>query len=339
MNNRKDDHIKYALNYKSKYNSFDDIELIHCSLPKYNLEEIDLSTYFAGKKYEFPFYINAMTGGSERGKEINRKLAKIANECNLLFITGSYSPALCDDNSSFIIVKDENPNLMLGTNIGIDKDYKRGERAINDLNPLFLQIHINLMQELIMPEGTKNFNQWEKNLKEYVNNIKIPIILKEVGFGMDKETIKKGIEMGIKTFDISGRGGTSFSYIENMRNVRKGRFDYLNEWGQSTVIALLEVKKYVDKVEILASGGVRNPLDMIKAFVLGAKGVGLSRTMLELVEKYDVDEIIEIVNGWKEELKIIMCGLNCKNIEELKNVRYIAYGRVLEYFLNCKNNS
>ena len=330
MKNRKDDHIKYALEHESEYNSFDDVELIHSSIPKYNLDEIDLSTHFASHDFEFPFFINAITGGSENAKKINQKLAKVANECNLLFVTGSYSAALKNsDDDSFNIVKKENPDLQLATNIGIDKNYTAGITAIKALNPLFLQVHVNLMQELIMPEGSRNFNEWENNLKEFVQNIEIPIILKEVGFGMTEDTIKQGVRLGIKTFDISGRGGTSFAFIENMR--RKNSLDYLNNWGQTTVSCLLNLKDYTDKVEIIASGGVRNPLDMIKCLVLGAKAVGLSRTILELAVKYDVENIIKIVENWKAECKMIMCALNAKNIKELQNTKYVLYGKTLEF--------
>ena len=330
MKNRKDDHIKYALEHESDYNSFDDVELIHSSIPKYNLDEIDLSTHFASHDFEFPFFINAITGGSENAKKINQKLAKVANECNLLFVTGSYSVALKNsDDDSFNIVKKENPDLQLATNIGIDKNYAAGITAIKALNPLFLQVHVNLMQELIMPEGSRNFNEWENNLKEFVQNIEIPIILKEVGFGMTEDTIKQGVRLGIKTFDISGRGGTSFAFIENMR--RENSLDYLNNWGQTTVSCLLNLKDYTDKVEIIASGGVRNPLDMIKCLILGAKAVGFSRTILELAVKYDVENIIKIVENWKIECKMIMCALNAKNIKELQNTKYVLYGKTLEF--------
>jgi len=328
--NRKDEHIKYALKYKSNHNSFDDMELIHQSIPKYNIEEIDLSTNFAGYRFEYPFFINAMTGGSEKGKEINRKLAKVAEECGILFVTGSYSAALKNsDDNSFKIVKEENKKLLLGTNIGADKDYTAGLKAIEDLKPLFLQIHVNVMQELIMPEGSRNFSKWEDNIKEFVKKIKIPLILKEVGFGMSEETIRKGIELGVKTFDISGRGGTNFAYIENER--RNNTLSYLNEWGQTTVTSLLSAGKYINDVEIIASGGVRNPLDIIKSLVLGAKGVGISGTVLRLAEKNTVEEMIEIVNSWKEECKMIICALNAQNLEELKKVKYILYGKVKEF--------
>ena len=115
---------------------------------------------------------------------------------------------------------------------------------------------------------------------------------------MDLATIETAYDLGIRTVDLSGRGGTSFAYIENRRG---GNRDYLNDWGQSTLQALLNAQPMMDKMDILVSGGVRQPLDMVKAFVLGAKAVGLSRTMLELIETYSVDEVITIVNGWKED--------------------------------------
>ena len=69
---------------------------------------------------------------------------------------------------------------------------------------------------------------------------------------------------------------------------------------------------------------------MIKALVLGAKAVGLSRTMLDLVENHSVEEVIDIVEGWKSDLRLIMCALSCRNLQELKNVPYLLYGRLKE---------
>ncbi|KHD45372.1 type 2 isopentenyl-diphosphate Delta-isomerase [Streptococcus hongkongensis] len=326
MTNRKNDHIKYALKYQSDYNSFDDIELIHTSLPTFDLKDVDLSTHFAGHDFAFPFYINAMTGGSEKGKAVNEKLARIAEATGIPMVTGSYSPALKNPQvkSSFQL-RQVAPEMLLATNIGLDKPVSLGKQTVEEMSPLFLQVHINLMQELLMPEGERSFSHWERHLKDYVAEIDVPLVLKEVGFGMDRKSIQKARAIGIKTFDISGRGGTSFAYIENQRGEDRS---YLNNWGQSTMQTLLNVKDLSDDIEILASGGVRHPLDMIKSLVLGAKAVGMSRTMLSLVERYPEEKVIAIVNGWKEELAIIMCALNCRTIPELKQVDYLLYGKL-----------
>jgi len=327
MINRKDEHIKYALKYQSPYNSFDDMELIHHSLPDYDLSEIDLHTHFAGRDFEFPFYINAMTGGSEKGRAVNQKLAQIAQATGLVMVTGSYSAALKNPHDDSYPSKEEFPELLLATNIGIDKAYELGLQTIHEMQPIFLQVHVNLMQELLMPEGEREFHQWKENLADYATKMPAPVILKEVGFGMDLKTIEMAHKLGIKTVDISGRGGTSFAYIENQRGYNRS---YLDEWGQSTVQTLLNAQPMIDKIEILASGGVRHPLDIVKCLALGAKAVGLSRAVLELVEKYSVEEVITIINGWKDDLRLIMCALNCKTIAELRQVDYLLYGKLNE---------
>ncbi|HEN8873385.1 TPA: type 2 isopentenyl-diphosphate Delta-isomerase [Streptococcus agalactiae] len=327
MTNRKDDHIKYALKYQSPYNSFDDIELIHSSLPKYNVNDIDLSTHFAGQSFEFPFYINAMTGGSEKGKAVNHKLAQVAQATGIVMATGSYSAALKNDEDDSYPTTDLYPDLKLATNIGLDKPLPAAESTVKAMNPIFLQVHVNVIQELLMPEGEREFHMWRSHLKEYVDNIQCPLILKEVGFGMDLQSIKDAYDIGITTVDISGRGGTSFAYIENQRGRDRS---YLNTWGQTTAQSLINAQSMMDKMDILASGGIRHPLDMVKCLVLGAKAVGLSRTVLELVERYPVDDVIAILNSWKEDLRMIMCALNCKKITDLRQVNYILYGQLKE---------
>ncbi|MDE7492644.1 type 2 isopentenyl-diphosphate Delta-isomerase, partial [Streptococcus agalactiae] len=279
----------------------------HSSLPKYNVNDIDLSTHFAGQSFEFPFYINAMTGGSEKGKAVNHKLAQVAQATGIVMATGSYSAALKNDEDDSYPTTDLYPDLKLATNIGLDKPLPAAESTVKAMNPIFLQVHVNVMQELLMPEGEREFHMWRSHLKEYVDNIQCPLILKEVGFGMDLQSIKDAYDIGITTVDISGRGGTSFAYIENQRGRDRS---YLNTWGQTTAQSLINAQSMMDKMDILASGGIRHPLDMVKCLVLGAKAVGLSRTVLELVERYPVDDVIAILNSWKEDLRMIMCALN-----------------------------
>ncbi|PZO96288.1 MAG: type 2 isopentenyl-diphosphate Delta-isomerase [Streptococcus pyogenes] len=327
MTNRKDDHIKYALAYHSDYNAFDEIELIHASLPKYDVAEIDLSTHFAGHDFAFPFYINAMTGGSAKALDVNQKLARLAQATGIMMVTGSYSAALKNPQDQSYRLRQLAPDLLLATNIGLDKPVALGLRTVAEMHPLLLQVHINVMQELLMPEGECQFRSWRQHLKDYVDQIPVPLVLKEVGFGMDTKTIAYARDLGIKTVDISGRGGTSFAYIENQRGSQR---TYLNQWGQTTPQCLLNAAPLMKEVEILASGGIRHPLDMVKAFVLGARAVGLSRVVLELVETHTHEEAVAVINGWKEELRFIMCALNCRNLAELSSVDYLLYGRLKE---------
>ena len=157
-----------------------------------------------------------MTGGSEKGKEINQKLAQVADACGILFVTGSYSAALKDPTDASFSVKSSHPNLLLGTNIGLDKPVEFGLQTVEEMNPLLLQVHVNVMQELLMPEGERKFRSWQSHLADYSKQIPVPIVLKEVGFGMDAKTIERAYELGVRTVDLSGRGGTSFAYIETV---------------------------------------------------------------------------------------------------------------------------
>ena len=207
----------------------------------------------------------------------------------------------------------------------MDKPVELGLQTVEEMNPLLLQVHVNVMQELLMPEGERTFRSWQSHLADYSKQIPVPIVLKEVGFGMDAKTIERAYELGVRTFDLSGRGGTSFAYIENRRS---GQRDYLNQWGQSTMQALINAQDWKDKVQLLVSGGVRNPLDMIKCLVFGAKAVGLSRTVLELVETYSVEEVIDIVQGWKADLRLIMCALNCATIADLQKSRLSSLWKI-----------
>lgn len=325
MNNRKVQHIEAALNQEIGKNSFDDMILNHYSIPKYNYNDIDISTVLTNFKIEAPFFINAMTGGSLKSKEINEKLAYIANKTKIPLASGSYSPALKDEKykQDYLVIKEKSGGIFI-SNIGVDKDYTLALKTLSETKCDILQIHLNTLQELIMAEGETNFNEWKNNLIKIKENIKIPLIIKEVGFGMSEESIAELLQIGFDWIDISGFGGTNFAYIENLRIDNK--MQYLNNWGISTVISLINSQKFQDKANFIASGGIRNPLDIVKSLILGAKCVGISGHILKLLEKYDIDKVVDIINSYKIEIKKIMCLLNCKNINELKNVKY--------YFIN-----
>ena len=326
--NRKDQHMAYALRYQSPENAFDQMELVQSSLPGVSPAEVDLTTTVLGQTWTTPFYINAMTGGSQKAHMVNRKLAQVAQACDLVMVTGSYSAGLIGQEPGSFHLREEFPTLKLATNIGLDKTPEQAQVVVDSLAPLFLQVHVNVMQELLMPEGERDFSQWREHLSRYPQEVSAPLMLKEVGFGMDSASLEKAIAAGFKAVDISGRGGTSFAFIENQRSQTPRA--YLDQWGQVTPLALLASQPYQDCLEVLASGGVRQPLDMVKAFVLGARAVGLSRTMLELVETCPIEDVIATVQGWKEDLRFIMTALDAPDLAALRQRPYFLYGRLRE---------
>lgn len=303
--NRKDEHVSLAraFHQKPKENDFDAVRLIHSSLVAARPEEIDLSTEILGLQLSAPFYINAMTGGSEKTKEINHDLAIIARETNLMMATGSVSAALKDPNvaDSYSVVREVNPDGLILGNMGAGRTSEDAKKIIDLLQADGMQIHLNVPQELVMPEGDRDFHDWPKNIQETVQQLSVPVIVKEVGFGMNKETLQELQTLGVKAVDVSGRGGTSFSQIENARR-KKRELSYLDDWGQSTVISLLEAQT-VSELTLLASGGIRDAYDIFKALCLGAKAVGISATILDHLISNGIDATIELIEDWKTQLR------------------------------------
>lgn len=305
---KKDQHMLYALDCKY-IDSLLDIKLKYLSLPSLNIEDIDISTTFCNMKFSTPIYINAMTGGSSKASEINKRLEYICSKLDMFMFSGSYSPAL--NNSSYYYPKN------CGVNIGADKSLEHMKKAIADTNAKILQIHLNPLQELLMENGDINFRSWTKNIKDAIENISIPIIIKETGFGMGKDTFELLYSLGVKTIDISSKGGTNFAYIEDKR--RNLDRQYLYEIGYTLKQSLQYAKSYMDSVEILASGGINNPMQVVKCLAMGAKAVGISGYILRLLVDYTDEQIIQILKEWIYEIKLIMLLTGSKNIYELHN--------------------
>lgn len=332
--NKKDDHVKLAQKFHGKNikTDFDSIKFVHHSFPEINIDDVDISTEFAGIKMASPFYINAMTGGSDMTKEINEKLSILARETNIPMASGSLSVALKDKSleDSFKIIRKTNPKGIIFANLGAEHSVENAKKAIDMIGADGLQIHINVPQELVMPEGDRNFSNWLKSIENLVKNIDLPIIVKEVGFGMSHETIKKLLDIGVKTIDISGSNGTNFSKIENYRR-KEFKYDYLEDYGQSTIISLLEADEFINNYEILASGGIRNPMDIVKCLSLGARSVGVAGTILDMVLNLGLDRSIEEINNWKYQIKTIMTLLGKKNLQELQGTDIIIKNSVRDW--------
>lgn len=328
--NRKDDHIKNALKQEVEANDFDKVRFIHNAIPGIAVADINLETSFCGMKIKYPIYINAMTGGSDKAFSINNKLSMLANHFSIPIASGSLSPILRSDEhlDSFKIIRDNNPNGIVMANLGADKNYSDATKAISLLNADVMQIHLNAIQEIVMPEGDRDFRDYEKNIKEIVDNLNIPVLVKEVGFGMSSTTLNKLKTLGVRYVDISGKGGTNFSKIENAR--RTEELSYFSSYGLSTVESLLEARDIKD-IEIYASGGVRNAMDIIKALALGAKAVGMSSYFLRLVTNNPIEDSIKKVDSLIYELKSIMTILGKKTTQELRDVELIYSSELLNF--------
>lgn len=328
---RKDDHVTIANKfYQKQTNDFDKVRFIHQNFSEVDVDEVDVKSNVESLNFEVPFFINAMTGGSQWTKTINEKLALVAKETNLVMATGSMSAAFKDASTldSYQIIKQVNPKGVRIANLQASSSVDQVKQAIEWLDASAIQLHVNVAQEIIMHEGDRHFKGWLDNIANVVSAIDLPIIVKEVGFGFSKQAIASLQSIGVQNIDISGKGGTNFSMIENARN--EHLMDYMNDWGQSTVCSLLEASSFND-LNIIASGGVRNMLDVTKALALNAKVVGMSGSILHLVGSLGVDQTIEVIQSYKQQLKRIMALLNASNVLDLRKTDLVFDEMIVSY--------
>lgn len=330
--NRKNEHVSLSENfYTDGDSSFKDIQFVHHSFPGINVSDIDLSTTLGEMNFLLPFFINAMTGGSEWTGKLNQKLAIVARETGLAIATGSISAGLKypEFEDSYKIIRKENPSGLVFANLGAGHGAENAKRAIDLIEADALQIHVNAPQEVVMPEGDREFTNWIENLEEILAHIDVPLIVKEVGFGMSQETVQLLQDIGVKYIDVSGKGGTNFAQIENFRR-REHKLDDMEPWGQSTAVSLLEAMEVKKNSHIISSGGIRTAQDILKSLALGASLVGISSEFMHLIIK-DVDLAIEQVHQWTLELERSMTLLGATKVEDLWKTDVIIRGETAEW--------
>lgn len=318
ISSRKKEHVEISLKTASQYvvgAGFDRIRLVHNALPELNLDKIDLSTKFLGKKVRYPLMITAMTGGYPKAKEINRKLAEAAQKHGVAIGLGSQramieNPKLAD---TFKIRKYA-PSVPIVANIGAFqlKKYplKTIEKMVSSVDADGLAVHLNALQEVLQPEGDRDYSGVLKAIAKTCNKLNVPVIVKETGAGIDRDAAERLKMAGVSGIDVSGAGGTSWSRIEYLRS--KKAVPGFEEWGIPTVECLMMCRGVLP---LIASGGVRNGIDVAKAIALGADMAGAAQPFLKALMKKRLDNELEI---WEKQLRIAAFLTGSKNIDYLK---------------------
>lgn len=294
------------------------MHLLRPALPETVVDIDSIKTEMFNKNISAPFFINAMTGGSKKSYQVNKALAKVAARENIAMSLGSASILVSEHEQldSFYVAREENPDGILIANVNPLTPVKNAQTIVNELQADALQIHINTVQEISMPEGDRNF-KWIENIRELRQKITVPIIVKEVGFGIDTSALQLLQNINIELIDVAGSGGTNFAEIENGRNKRD--VSYLEDLGLPTVITALKAQKL--GLEFIVSGGVRNPLDVLKGLVLGGKYVGIANTFLQEYLKNGEDGLFEEIHAWKKELAGLVAIYGCNNLDELQQIK------------------
>jgi isopentenyl-diphosphate Delta-isomerase len=328
--NRKADHIRICLEEdvqcQQVTTGLEKYRFIHCCLPECDRSDIDISTNFLGKQLNAPILISSMTGGTERAGIINRRLAEVAQEYKLGMGVGSQRVALERPQvADTFAIRKYAPDVLLFANLGaVQLNYQCGVdeclRIIEILEADALILHINPLQEFIQPRGDTNFRGLFDKIADLCSKLPVPIIAKEVGNGISAKMAEKLISVGIKCIDVAGAGGTSWALVESERaetSLQRRLGKTFADWGIPTAECITGIRALSSEIPLIASGGLRNGLDIAKAIALGADIAGLAMPFLEAadVSSTALQELTEVLIA--EITTVLFCTGN-RNLYQLK---------------------
>ena len=336
---RKVDHIKICVEkdvaFKEKTTLLECVELDYKTLPEISLNDVDLETEFLGKKFSFPLMVSAITGGAELSKKINQDIAKACQELGIGMGVGSMrammeSPSLANT----YYVRDVAPDIFLAGNIGAAqlKEYSPElmNKTLESIGADALAIHLNAAQEAVQPEGDVDFIGVMDKISEYVDEISVPVYVKEVGHGISFGVAKALKDTGVKAIDVQGAGGTSWTMVDALRH--KNSFGKtFREFGIPTAVSLIETKNaLLGERQLVASGGIRNGFDGTKSIVMGADLVGVAMPVLKAQQK-SYKALQDYLYNFTVEMSITSFLLGCKNVSELHKEEYVVLGKLKEW--------
>jgi isopentenyl-diphosphate delta-isomerase len=337
IENRKLDHIRINLEEDVRSGLTTGLEkyrFIHEALPEIDLESIDLSQILFGRRVNAPILISSMTGGTDKAAAINRSLAEGAQAAGVALGVGSQRAALEreDLRASFDIRKFA-PDVLLFANLGaVQLNYQytveHCQRAVEMVEADALYLHLNSMQEAIQPEGDTRFGGLARKIEALCRTLSVPVVVKEVGWGISERTARILKEAGIAGIDVAGAGGTSWSQVEKYRiqdESRRRVAAAFRDWGIPTSESILMVKRAAPDLPVIASGGLRDGVDIAKCIALGACLGGMAGPFLKAAVHPDrpVESVIETIAEVREEIRICMFGVGTANLDALKKVELI----------------
>ena len=329
---RKREHVHHFLDGQFDGDPLlDDVYIYHNALVELDYDSVDFSTEFLSKKVSFPLMINAMTGGYDQALKINGDLAEIAHHLNIPMAVGSQAIALSDDkySDSFKIVRKRHPNGVVVGNVNAFVTTEQAKKAVDMLEADGLQIHLNPAQELCMAEGDRDFTGRLKQIEAIVHELSVPVIIKEVGFGISPMVARQLMAIGVKYIDTAGSGGTNFIKIEGARNPS---FDYheLEDFGIPTALSLLECRRLSRDVTLIASGGVRTVAHISKALVLGADMTGISGPLLRILIEEGPLALEDHLKNLIEKSQMLLFLSGASNLKMAHELSYKLTGKLKE---------
>jgi len=341
---RKIEHVSVALGQDisvAQRANWNDMQFVHQALPEVDLDEIDTSVNFLGHTLRYPIFISSLTGGHPDVTSINRNLSRAAEHYGLALGVGSQRAGIVNPgvSSSYAITRQYAPNTFLIANIGAPQliaqsrhaafTTEQVERAIDMIRANALAVHMNSLQEATQPEGDRRAVGEAAALKALISKVNIPVIAKETGAGVCREQALLLRSCGVGAIDVGGAGGSSMPAMEAARSEARGDERTRNigllyrDWGIATPVSIVESSPA--GLPLIATGGVRNGLDMARALALGATLAGMGFPFLKAASQ-SYEAVCELLETVVAELKVAMQLSGAATIGQLQQVDIVVTG-------------
>jgi isopentenyl-diphosphate delta-isomerase len=328
---RKSDHIRINLQedvaFKRLSTGFERYRFVHCALPAFNLEDVDTCTSLLNKRLAAPFIISSMTGGTPEASVLNERLAEAAQDAGVGMGVGSQraaveEPALADTYR----VRHVAPDIFLMANLGaIQLNYGYGldecRRVVEMIEADALILHLNPLQEALQPEGEARFAGLLSKIEAVCRALEAPVIAKEVGWGISEQVARQLADAGVAAIDVAGAGGSSWSQVEMYRAAGEHERQVaaiFADWGISTAESLLMARRGAPGLPILASGGIRDGVQVAKAIALGAAACGSAGPFLRAASE-STTAVAELLAVLVTQLRVAMFAAGAVDIPALQN--------------------
>ena len=322
ISERKQDHLDLCATdevaFRGRTTLLQHVQLMHQSLPELRLAEVDLSTRLLGKTLRAPILVAAMTGGTERAAEVNRALSSIAERRGYGFGLGSQRAMQRSPQTAWTYeVRKHAPNALLLGNVGVvqarDLETSALSQLVQDIGADGLCVHMNPAMELIQPEGDRDFRGCVDTFARLVAELQVPVIAKETGNGISRQTAAQLRQVGVAVVDVSGAGGTSWVGVEALRASGDARVmgEPLWDWGVPTAASVVYARQAGHQV--IATGGIQSGLDVARALALGASAAGLARPVLQALNDGGEAGAEAFLDRVEHELRgvMLLCGARC----------------------------
>lgn len=335
IRDRKKDHVELTVTDGTQYDQptgFERFRFVHNALPEVNFNEVSTEASFLGRTFSFPLFISSMTGGYAEAGPVNAVIAEFCEAENLPFGVGSQRAMLEDESlaETFSIVRKKAPNAFICSNIGGAQligglSANKLTRLVDSVEANAIIVHLNPLQELMQPEGDRDFKGILDGIEQLVDDTELPVIVKETGAGISEHTARRLLNVGVEVIDVAGAGGTSWAKVENFRSSNFSANHNFDEWGIPTVecIQQLSTLEWERSFEIIASGGIRSSFDIAKSLCLGAHFTASAQPIIKAIKNDGFEGLEELFNSWKRDLKIILTLLGCSEIRELNRSHLI----------------